>query len=143
MMSLGTQLVWLLVLAGPVAAVAWTLTHEEVFREVRDWCVRRSRHGSSLAERKFFYLFTCEFCFSHWVALFFLAITDFQLLYSGWRGSLIAFFSLVWLANIYMNLYGVVRLDIRKDRVEIQKAEQEAKQVALRVEKVPTIEKAG
>jgi hypothetical protein len=60
------------------------VTHEEIFREFRDWCVRRSRDGSSLVGRKFFYLFTCEFCFSHWVALLFMAITDFRMLYAGW-----------------------------------------------------------
>src|SRR3954454_1702248 len=59
------QIVWLLVLAVPIACVAWTVTHEEIFKEPRDFCAERSQHARSLAVRKFFYLFTCEYCFSH------------------------------------------------------------------------------
>ena len=55
-------------------------------------------------ERKFFYLFTCEYCFSHYVTIFFLIITRYTLLYDGWRGYLIAGFSLVWIANQYMSI---------------------------------------
>jgi len=33
---LAQQIVWLFVLAIPVACVAWTVTHEDVFREPRD-----------------------------------------------------------------------------------------------------------
>ena len=63
------DLIRLFVLAMPVAAIAWTVTHEEVFKELRDYCVARSRARRPLAVRKFFYLFTCEYCFSHWVTL--------------------------------------------------------------------------
>lgn len=59
------ELILLFVLAMPVAAVAWTVTHEDVFEEARDYCTRRSRNAESLLARKFFYLFTCEYCFSH------------------------------------------------------------------------------
>jgi hypothetical protein len=76
-----------------------------------------------LYQRKFFYLFTCEYCFSHYVALIFLPITRFQLLYPDWRGYLIALFSLVWVANVYMSLFGMIRLDLKKERVEIAKSE--------------------
>ncbi|MGE0405479.1 MAG: hypothetical protein AB7O65_04195 [Candidatus Korobacteraceae bacterium] len=129
-MGLGTQVVWLLLLSIPVASIAWTVTHEEVFREPREWCARRSRTARSLAGRKLFYLFTCEYCFSHWVALFFVALTGFQLLFTDWRGYLLALFALVWVANIYMNLYGAIRLDIRRERIEIKKTEAEAEQAA-------------
>jgi hypothetical protein len=123
-MSLGLQVAWLFVLAVPIASVAWTITHEEVFREPRDYCKRQSESERSLLRRKFFYLFTCEYCFSHYVALFFVAITRYQLLYHGWRGYLIGFFALVWIANQYMSLFGRLRLEIKHERVEI-KAEQE------------------
>ena len=59
-MSLGTQVVWLFVLALPIACIAWTVTHEEVFREPRDYCKRRSQEAGTIAHRKFYYLFTCE-----------------------------------------------------------------------------------
>src|SRR5919107_2314588 len=117
-MSLGSQLMQLVVLAIPVACVAWTVTHEEVFREPREFCVRRSRECQSWYQRKFFYLFTCEYCFSHYVTIFFLFVTRFQLLYTGWRGYLLAFFALVWIANQYMSLYNRLRLDIKGEKIE-------------------------
>jgi hypothetical protein len=119
-MSIGLQICWLFVLAIPVACIAWTVTHEEVFREPREYCVRRSINGKTLYERKFFYLFTCEYCFSHYVAIIFLFLTDYQLLLAGWRGYLIAGFSLVWIANLYMNIFGLLRIDIKKEKTEIQ-----------------------
>ena len=42
----GADLLTLLVLALPVAAIAWTVTHEELFREVHDYCVDRSEKAS-------------------------------------------------------------------------------------------------
>ena len=118
-MTIGEQFAFLLILALPIASVAWTVTHEEVFREPRDWCKSRSESCNRVVERKFFYLFTCEYCFSHYVTAFFLILTRFKLLYSDWRGYLIAGFALVWVANVYMNIYSRVRLDIKRERVEI------------------------
>ncbi len=118
-MTLGEQLAFLLILALPVACVAWTVTHEEVFREPREWCKKNSEQCNQLAKRKFFYLFTCEYCFSHYVTIFFLFITRFHLLYPDWRGYLVSFFALVWVANVYMNLYSHIRLDLKRERVEI------------------------
>lgn len=121
-MSVYLQCLYLFILAIPVACVAWTVTHEEVFREPREFCVRCSKQGS-VVKRKFFYLFTCEYCFSHYVTLVLLVITRFHLLYTDWRGYLIAFFSLVWIANIYMGLYTKIRIDIKKEKVEIAEKE--------------------
>jgi hypothetical protein len=118
------QICWLLLLSVPVACVAWTVTHEEVFREPRDYCQGRCERGKSVFERKFFYVFTCEYCFSHYVAILFLFITHFQLLMDGWRGYLIAWFSLVWIANIYMSLFGLIRTDLKKEKVEVKKMEE-------------------
>ena len=53
------------------------------------------------------------------MAAAFLIITRFQLLYTDWRGYLIAEFALVWVANVYMGLFGRIRLDLKKERVEI------------------------
>ena len=120
-------LLQLFILAIPIACIAWTVTHEEVFREPREWCQRRSQTCVRLPERKFFYLFTCEYCFSHWVTAFFLMITRYTLLFDGWRGYLIAGFSLVWLANVYMSFFGRLRLQIREDRIDIAAAESRAR----------------
>jgi hypothetical protein len=116
-------IVALLILALPVASIAWTVTHEEVFREPREWFVRRSRKSRRLWQRKVFYLFTCEYCFSHYVSALLLAITGFRLLYDDWRGFLVSFFALVWVANVYMSAFGRLRLEIKHERVEIEAAE--------------------
>ena len=118
-MSLGVQVVWLLILALPIACVAWTVTHEEVFREVHDYCVDKSKNSASAVARKFFYLFTCEYCFSHYVAAGFLVLTQYTLLMPGWRGYIIAEFALVWIANIYMSIIAMLRLDVKAERVAI------------------------
>ena len=125
--SLGTQIVWWLVLAVPIACVAWTVTHEEVFREPRDYCKSQSENAVSLIRRKFFYLFTCEYCFSHYVAALFLIITRYQLLYPDWRGYMIAWFSLVFVSNLYMGAFGIVKLGVKRERVEIQHVETEVR----------------
>ncbi len=119
-MEIELQILWLFLLAIPIACVAWTVTHEEVFREPRDYCERKSRQGKNLTTRKFFYLFTCEYCFSHYVTLFFLFLTNYTLLLNDWKGYLIAGFSLVWIANIYMGLFALIRQGIKKEKIEIE-----------------------
>ena len=118
-MTMSLQTAWLFLLAMPIACVSWTVTHEEIFREPRDYCSEKCKNGTSLLERKFFYLFTCEYCFSHYVTLFFLFLTEYKLLLDDWRGYIIAGFALVWLANVYMSLFGFIRQDIKKEKAEI------------------------
>jgi hypothetical protein len=125
--DIGMQIVVLFTLGIPIACVAWTITHEEVFREPRDYCFRRSQHARSIAKRKFFYLFTCEYCFSHYVTIFFLILTRYKLLFSDWRGYLLAFFALVYVTNVYMSLFGRLRLDIKEAHLENKIVEVEAK----------------
>jgi hypothetical protein len=117
--SIALQLLALFIIAIPVASLAWTITHEEVAREFREFCQSRSQNGRRAYERKFFYLFTCEYCFSHYITAIFLFITRYKLLYSDWRGYLIAGFALGWVANIYMSLFARIRLEVKKERVEI------------------------
>jgi hypothetical protein len=119
-MPLAAQVLWLFVLAIPIASVAWTITHEEIFREARDYCAECSKNCNNLLQRKFFYVFTCEYCLSHWVTLFFLLLTGYRLLLPDLRGSLIALFALVWVANVYMSIFGRLRLGIKSERKEIE-----------------------
>ncbi len=119
-MALGLQIITLFVLAIPVACVAWTVTHEEIFHEPREYCVNQSKGCKRLYQRKFFYLFTCEYCFSHYVAAVFLIITGYKLLFDDWRGYLIGGFALVWVANQYMSLYNRLRLVIKSERLETE-----------------------
>ena len=117
------QLFWLFVLALPVACVAWTVTHEEVFREPRQYCLRKSRECKSLAARKFFYLFTCEYCFSHWVTFFFLFLTRYKLLLDDWRGYILSAFAVVAVANLYMSSFARLRQEVKSEKLEAKTKE--------------------
>jgi hypothetical protein len=127
---LSRQIVYLFLLAIPIACIAWTVTHEEVFREPREFCARRSKEGRTLWQRKFFYLFTCEYCFSHYVTAVMLIITNYQLIFSDWRGYLVGGFSLVWIANIYISLFALIRVDLKKVKYEANLKEVEHKKVS-------------
>jgi hypothetical protein len=118
--SLSRQVGFLLLIGLSVACISWTVTHEEVFREPREFCKDKSRNCRPLYLRKLFYLFTCEYCFSHYVAAVFLILTHFQMLYAGWRGYLIAEFALVWVANVYMSVFNRLRLDIKAENMTIE-----------------------
>lgn len=128
-MSIGEQIAHLFLIAIPIACIAWTVTHEEVFREPREYCVDKSKNCPTIIQRKFFYLFTCEYCFSHYITIIFLFITNFQMLYEGWRGYLIAGFSLVWIANLYMSLFGALRVGLKKERLTANIVEEELKEI--------------
>lgn len=119
---------YLFILALPVACIAWTVTKEEVFREAREFCVDRSKNEGRLVRRKFFYVFTCEYCFSHHVTLLLLFVTNFKLIYTDWRGYIISFFAIVWIANIYMSLYNIIRIDLKKEKIRVAKEESELKE---------------
>ena len=120
MIPISQQILALFILAIPIASIAWTVTHEEIFREPRDWCAAKSQKCRTLLERKIFYIMTCEYCFSHYVTVAFLLLTRYKLLYPDWRGYLISGFSLVWVANLYMGIFGRLRLEIKRERVEIE-----------------------
>jgi len=128
-MSIQMQIQWLFVLAIPVACVAWTITHEEVFKEPREYCINQSKNGGPLLKRKFFYLFTCEYCFSHYVTALFIFLADYKLLLDDWRGYIISGFAVVWIANIYMSLFGLIRTDLKKEKTEIKALENEVEDV--------------
>lgn len=126
--DLFTQLPGLFLLPLAIACISWTITHEQIFKEPRDFCIRKSKRSKSIFTRKFFYIFTCEYCFSHYISLFFLIITDYHLLFDDWRGYLIGGFSLVWIANIYMSLFGFVRVGLKREKMEADIKEKELKE---------------
>ncbi|WP_255153994.1 hypothetical protein [Ferruginibacter sp. HRS2-29] len=123
------QVADLFLLALPIACIAWTVTHEEIFREPREFCVKKSKDCRNVLQRKFFYVFTCEYCFSHYVTLAFLFISGYHLLFEDWRGYLIGGFALVWIANIYMSLFGLVRVGMKREKMEADIKEVELKEV--------------
>ena len=127
---------YLILLSLVVASVAWTVTEEEIFREPREFCEKCSKRAGNFFARKFFYVFTCEYCFSHWVTIVLLAITAFKLVYEDWRGYLVSFFVLPWLANQWMSIYRRLRVSIKHENAEAETAtielEEEKKKTASR-----------
>lgn len=119
-MEIYMQIIWLFVLAIPIACISWTVAFEAIFREPREYFIKQSKQGKSLLMRKLNFLMTCEYCFSHYITILFLLLTDYRLLINDWRGYIIAGFSLVWVSNIYMNLFGLMRQGIKKEKTEIK-----------------------
>ena len=128
-MDLSSQVPDLFLIALPIACIAWTVTHEEVFREPREYCIKKSETCRFLLQRKFFYLFTCEYCFSHYVTLAFLLITKYHLLFNDWRGYLLGGFALIWIANLYMSIFARLRVSTKKEKMEADIKEAELKEV--------------
>jgi hypothetical protein len=126
--SLNQQILTLFILAIPVACIAWTFTHEAVLREFQEFCKVQSKTGSWL-KRKLFYLFTCEYCLSHYVTALLLVITRFKLVLPDWRGYVISLFSLVWVANQYISIYDRLRLDIKHEHISISTQQQQVKSI--------------
>ncbi len=124
-----TQIVTLFIIAIPVACIAWTVTHEEIFREPREFCNKKSEECNTILQRKFYYLFTCEYCFSHYVTAVFIFITGFKLLFEDWRGYLISFFAVVFIANVYMSLFGLLRQNLKSEKIEAKLKDNELQEV--------------
>ncbi len=47
------------------------------------------------------------------------------MLYDNWVGYIISFFSVVWVANIYMSLFGRVRIEMKTEKIEAKIKEAE------------------
>ena len=124
-MAMLTQIFWLVILSMVVSSIAWTVTQEEIFREPRDSLKHRSETANSLLIRKFCYVWTCEYCFSHWVTLLVLLMTGFRLLIEDWRGYIISYFAIAWVANQFMSLYRGIRVDIKKENAVAEKVKKE------------------
>ena len=123
-MQILSEIYPLLILSIAAASIAWTVTQEEIFREPREFCKECSETAENLVKRKFFYVFTCEYCFSHWVTLFLLLLSGFRLLIDDWRGYILAFFVISWLANQWMSLYRRLRVEIKHTNVKAKEVEQ-------------------
>lgn len=122
-MLISEQIFWLAILSMIVASIAWTVTQEEIFREWRDYCSDKKEQCENLPQRKFFYVFTCEYCFSHWITVLILILTGFQLLIDDWRGYVLAFFAIPWLANQWMSIYHRLRVGIKHENLLAKEVE--------------------
>ena len=47
-----------------------------------------------------------------------LILTGYKLLIDDWRGYLISGFALVWMANVYMSLFGFIRVGMKETKME-------------------------
>jgi len=118
-MSISLQVLFLFIIAMPIASVAWTVTHEEVFREFMTYAWRRAGHAGGCTNESSSTFLTCEYCFSHYVTALFLVSLDSSCYCPDWRGYVIAGFSLVGIANVYLGLFARLQLDVKRERVEI------------------------
>lgn len=114
-MEMWSQIFGLVILSMVVASIAWTVTQEEIFREWNNFCKKKCQDCKPFVKRKFFYVFTCEYCFSHWVTIIVLFLTGFKILIDDWRGYILAFFILPWLANQWMSIYRRLRVGIKHE----------------------------
>jgi hypothetical protein len=128
-MGIAEQIFWLIILSSVVASIAWTVTQEEIFREFREYCADKSKTCKELPKRKFFYVFTCEYCFSHWTTILILILTGFRLLIDDWRGYILAFFAIPWIANQLMSIYRRLRVGIKHVDAVATIAKEEVKEV--------------
>src|ERR1700754_2448493 len=124
MMDILVQIYWLVILSMAVACIAWTVTQEEIFGEWHRYCARKTKTCRGILQRKFFYVFTCEYCFSHWVTLAILLLTGFRLLIDDWRGYVLAFFVIPWLANQWMSFYRRLRVGIKYENALAEEVEE-------------------
>lgn len=53
-----------------------------------------------------------------------LFLTGYKLLIDDWRGYLIAGFSLVWIANLYMSIFGLMRQNIKAEKIKNELGEE-------------------
>jgi hypothetical protein len=129
-MNYAMQMIFALLLAIPVASIVWTFTQEEVFKEVRDSLkAYQKRHADSFWRQKLAYLPTCPYCLSHYVAAVFIAVFNFHMLADDWRGYVVSLFTLVLVTNLYVSLYNLVRVALRRQKALADKAEAELRYV--------------
>jgi hypothetical protein len=86
-MSLGVQVVWLFVLSIPIACIAWTVTQEEMFRELRDFCRKRCENEPRLVAPQILLSVHLRVLLQPLSALFFLLMTRYRLLLDDRRGT--------------------------------------------------------
>jgi len=132
------QIAFCFVLGLPVACVAWTVTQEEIFRELQEFCKRhharlcmdahgRPRRLACRLAAKIFYLPTCAYCFSHYPTLALVLYADIRLGLTSWLGYLVALFGIVLAANFWVSTYNLLRAELRCAKARADYAERLAK----------------
>ncbi len=111
--------------AAVVAIIARTVTTEELFREPRQWLKSWcADENQNCVLRKLAYMATCEFCFSFWLTLVLVAgLFQYRLAFDDWRGYIVSVFVTMGMANVYMGIFSLLRVDLRKERAVAQTIE--------------------
>lgn len=123
MNEIGESLFELAILGLTVATITWTATREEIFREPREWLSECSRTARTWWGRKCFYMWTCDYCLSHYVAAACIAIANFRLLFDDWRGLGFAWLATVAVANVLISSYSRLRVELAVEKAELKQTE--------------------
>jgi len=87
----------------------------------------KAQCGRNWWTRKLCYMGTCEYCVSHYLAAGAVVLTDYWLLIPDSRGYLLAWLSVVAVANVYLSAYGRLRVEMRKERAVARHVETNVK----------------
>jgi membrane protein required for beta-lactamase induction len=133
-MDYGSQIVFAAILGLPVACISWTVTQEELFREMRDYLAAyQARHRRSWWRKKLAYSPTCAYCLSHYVAGALIGLLQFKMLVDDWRGYVVSLFTLVLIANVYLTVYHLLRVGLRWSRLLADRGERPARLISKAV----------
>jgi hypothetical protein len=120
-----------LVMAATVAILARAAAMEEVFSEPRQWLTKRAEDGSrAWVVRKVCYMSCCPFCLSFWLSLLVVIACEHWLFFDDWRGLILSVFAVMGIANVYMECFSRLRLDVRRNRAEAENREHKARDAA-------------
>lgn len=92
-----------------ICTIAWTVTQEEIFKELRSWCLDRREASSSAFLRKLLYLPLCHYCLSFWVTAAYVSFVGLPWLWA---------LPLIWISNVVMTAYGLLRQQQKKCSLE-------------------------
>jgi len=59
-----------------------------------------------------------------------LIVTGYKLLINDWRGYIIAGFALVWIANVYMSLFSMIRVNLKEEGLTAKMEEKELEEAS-------------
>jgi hypothetical protein len=114
------ELVAVCLVAIPVACVSWTIAKEELFREFREWCKANGLACEKIKNRigrfimvKLNYLPRCYYCTSFYVCEVFILLTGVKFVSPGWQGAVCAWFAVVFIAQVYLTLFNLLRVALR------------------------------
>jgi hypothetical protein len=133
------ELVTICLVAIPVACASWTIAKEELFREFREWCKANGVACEKIKNRiirflmvKLNYLPRCYYCTSFYVCEFFILLTGVKFVAAGWQGAMCAWFAIVFIAQLYLTVFNLLRVALRHYQAIADLAEHKAAQTVVK-----------